>query len=47
LESYSRKETKKASEYAEIILNRMCGWKADSSDSEQAKLGRTETHPSL
>jgi hypothetical protein len=28
--SYSRKEARdKSLEYAEIILNRMCGWKAD------------------
>jgi hypothetical protein len=45
-ESCSRKETtEKSLVHAGLILNKMCGWIAEASESEQAELGRMETNP--
>ena len=44
--SCSRKvTTEKNLVHAEVMLNKTCGWTADASESEQAKLGRMETNP--
>jgi len=45
-ESCGRKETtEKSLVHAEVKLNKMCGWTAHASESEQANVGRMETNP--